>query len=221
MTKKRIKKFVEDGALIGGFQMNNKVQKMVSIAMLAAIGTVLQFVAFPIMPAFSFLKIDFSDIPILLGMFLYGPLAGVITAFVRSLLHLFLTGLAPQNMVGDFASFLASSIFTLPIFYFFGKKKNIRTNRIVGLVSGILALTIFMSIANYFVITPVYLQLYGVTTQQFLGTSLASYVAIGIVPFNLIKGLLVSGVFLVLHAKLLPWLSKKQHTIQKKTPLTK
>lgn len=201
--------------------MNNKVQKMVSIAMLAAIGTVLQFVAFPIMPAFSFLKIDFSDIPILLGMFLYGPLAGVITAFVRSLLHLFLTGLAPQNMVGDFASFLASSIFILPIFYFFGKKKNIRTNRIVGLVSGILALTIFMSIANYFVITPVYLQLYGVTTQQFLGTSLASYVAIGIVPFNLIKGLLVSGVFLVLHAKLLPWLSKKQHTIQKKTPLTK
>lgn len=221
MTKKQIKKFVEDGSLIGGFQMNNKVQKMVSIAMLAAIGTVLQFVAFPIMPAFSFLKIDFSDIPILLGMFLYGPLAGVITAFVRSLLHLFLTGLAPQNMVGDFASFLASSIFTLPIFYFFGKKKNIRTNRIVGLVSGILALTIFMSIANYFVITPIYLQLYGVTTQQFLGTSLASYVAIGIVPFNLIKGLLVSGVFLVLHAKLLPWLSKKQHTIQKKTPLTK
>ena len=178
--------------------MNNKVQKMVSIAMLAAIGTVLQFVAFPIMPAFSFLKIDFSDIPILLGMFLYGPLAGVITAFVRSLLHLFLTGLAPQNMVGDFASFLASSIFTLPIFYFFGKKKNIRTNRILGLVSGILALTIFMSIANYFVITPIYLQLYGVTTQQFLGTSLASYVAIGIVPFNLIKGLLVSGVFLVI-----------------------
>ena len=51
MTKKRIKKFVEDGSLIGGFQMNNKVQKMVSIAMLAAIGTVLQFVAFPIMPA--------------------------------------------------------------------------------------------------------------------------------------------------------------------------
>ncbi|EMW6316598.1 ECF transporter S component [Enterococcus faecalis] len=201
--------------------MNNKVQKMVSIAMLAAIGTVLQFVAFPIMPAFSFLKIDFSDIPILLGMFLYGPLAGVITAFVRSLLHLFLTGLAPQNMVGDFASFLASSIFTLPIFYFFGKKKNIRTNRILGLVSGILALTIFMSIANYFVITPIYLQLYGVTTQQFLGTSLASYVAIGIVPFNLIKGLLVSGVFLVLHAKLLPWLSKKATYYSEKNTVNK
>ena len=64
----------------------------------------------------------------------------------------------------------------------------------MGLVSGILALTIFMSIANYFVITPIYLQLWCDHTT-ILGTSLASYVAIGIVPFNLIKGLLVSGVF--------------------------
>ena len=52
MTKKRIKKFVEDGS----WRISDEQQgtKMVSIAMLAAIGTVLQFVAFPIMPAFSF-----------------------------------------------------------------------------------------------------------------------------------------------------------------------
>ena len=99
-------------------------------------------------------------------MFLYGPLAGVITAFVRSLLHLFLTGLAPQNMVGDFASFLASSIFTLPIFISLVKEKYPYKSD-SGLSKWILALTIFMSIANYFVITPIYLQLYGVTTQQF------------------------------------------------------
>ena len=86
----------------------------------------------------------------------------------------------------------------------------------MGLVSGILALTIFMSIANYFVITPIYLQLYGVTTQQFLGTSLASYVAIGIVPFNLIKGLLVSGVFWY-YMRSYCHGYQKQHTIQKNT----
>ena len=40
---------------------NNKKQnkKNGNIAMCAAIGTVLQFIAFPIIPAFSFLKIDF------------------------------------------------------------------------------------------------------------------------------------------------------------------
>jgi riboflavin transporter FmnP len=67
-----------------------------------------------------------------------------------------------------------------------------------------------MSVANYFVITPVYLMLFGLNAQQFLGMSLGKYILIGIVPFNLIKGFLVSVVFMVLYAKLLPWLSKKQ-----------
>ena len=95
MTKKRIKKFVEDGS----WRISDEQQgtKMVSIAMLAAISTI-NLWHFRLCRRLV-LKIDFSDIPILLGMFLYGPLAGVITAFVRSLLHLFLTGLAPQNMV--------------------------------------------------------------------------------------------------------------------------
>ncbi len=56
--------------------MSNKVQKMVSVSMFAAMGLVMQFVAFPILPVFPFLKIDFSDIPVLLSMFLYGPMAG-------------------------------------------------------------------------------------------------------------------------------------------------
>ena len=89
----------------------------------------------------------------------------------------------------------------------------------MGLVSGILALTIFMSIANYFC-HYTHLLVIWCDHTTILGTSLASYVAIGIVPFNLIKGLLVSGVFLVLHAKLLPWLSKTTY-YSEKTPLTK
>lgn len=199
---------------------NSKVQKMVSVAMLAAIGAVLQFVAFPIMPGFNFLKIDFSDIPVLIGMFLFGPVAGITTAFIRSLLHLLMTGLAPQNMVGDIASFLATTVFTLPIYYFFQNGANKKLNKGIGIVTGIFALTLFMSIANYFVITPIYLKLFGATADQFLGTSLASYVAIGILPFNLIKGTIVSAVFLVLHAKLLPWLARKQaHLGAKKTLL--
>ena len=73
---------------------NNKVQKMVSIALFASMGLVLQYVAFPVIPMFSFLKIDFSDIPVMLSMFLFGPLAGVTTAFIRSSLHLLTTGLS-------------------------------------------------------------------------------------------------------------------------------
>ncbi|MTD38953.1 ECF transporter S component [Erwinia sp. CPCC 100877] len=200
---------------------NTKVQKMVSIAMLAAIGAVLQFVAFPIIPSLNFLKIDFSDIPIMISMFLFGPLAGVMTAFMRSIIHLFTTGASPQNLVGDIASFLASTVFTLPMYYFFKRGSEKFSNKALGIITGIAALTIFMSVSNYFVITPLYLKLFGVTADQFLGMSLAKYVTIGILPFNLIKGAIVSAVFLVLHAKLLPWLSRKQYHLNHKETLLK
>ena len=189
--------------------MNNKTRRMVTIAMCAAMGTILQFIAFPIFPAFSFLKIDFSDIPVMIIMFLFGPFSGVLTALLRSVLHLFLSGFSPTDLVGDTASFFATCAFTLPMYYFFRKGIH-RRNKTVGVISGILSLAVFMSIANLFVITPLYLHFLGMNADQFLGLSLASYVAIGIFPFNIIKGAIVSGVFLVLHAKLLPWLARKQ-----------
>lgn len=194
---------------------NNKVQKMVAVSLFAAMGLILQYVGFPIIPAFSFMKVDFSDIPVLLSMFLYGPLAGIATAFLRSFLHLLTTGVGdPANLVGDVASFLATISFALPIFYFFQMKNSGKTrqtlNQALGILTGILTMSILMSIANYFVITPIYLAFFGMNADQFLGMSLGKYVVIGVLPFNLIKSMLVSFVFLVLYAKLLPWLSKKQ-----------
>ncbi|MBF8807827.1 MAG: ECF transporter S component [Enterococcus lacertideformus] len=200
---------------------NTRVQKMVAVALFAAIGLVLQYVAFPIMPAFSFLKIDFSDIPVLISMFLFGPVAGVVTAFLRSILHLITTGFSPDNLVGDTASFLATTIFTLPIFYFFRKELKRGKNKFLGVISGTLAMTLFMSVANYFVITPLYLIFLGLNAKQMLGMPLVNYVLIGIVPFNLIKGFIVSAAFLVLHAKLLPWLVKKQHKLDQAQSLSK
>ena len=196
---------------------NTKVQKMIAVAMFAAMAVVLQYVAFPVIPAFSFLKVDFSDTPVMLSMFLYGPVAGIATAFIRSALHLFTTGLEPTNIVGDVTSFLASTIFTLPMYYFFKKGTVKFKDKFLGLVTGIGAMTIFMSIANYLVITPLYLKFFGLSADQMLGMTLAKYVAIGIVPFNIIKGIIVSAVFLALYTKLLPWVSKKQRERQHRT----
>jgi riboflavin transporter FmnP len=189
---------------------NLRLQKMTAVAVAAAMGLILQFIAFPIVPMFPFLKLDFSDIPVLINMFIFGPLTGVATAFIRSLLHLTMTGFSIDNMIGDFASFFASTLYTLPIFLLFKQKTT--TKRVLGLGLGILAMTVFMSIANYFVITPLYLKAFGLSAGQMLGMGLGRYILVGIVPFNLLKGMIVSAVFLVLHAKLLPWLSKKTMT---------
>lgn len=197
---------------------NTKVQKMVAGALFAAMGVILQYVAFPLLPAFSFMKVDFSDIPVMLSMFLFGPMAGIATAFIRSVLHLLTTGLELSNLIGDAASFFASVLFTLPMYYFFNRNKignKKTTKKVLGVTSGILAMTFFMSIANYFVITPVYLNVLGLTADKMLGMSLAQYVAIGVVPFNLLKGGIVSAAFLVIYTKLLPFLEQKRRKQQR------
>ena len=60
---------------------HQRIQRMVGIACLGALAFILMMFEFPIIPVASYLKIDFSDIPVLLGGYLYGPLAGVVVAF--------------------------------------------------------------------------------------------------------------------------------------------
>ncbi|MDH6364926.1 riboflavin transporter FmnP [Enterococcus sp. PF1-24] len=187
----------------------NRVHKMMAVAILAAMGVVLQLVSFPVIPGFNYLKIDFSDIPVMMSLFLYGPMAGVATAFIRSLVHLAMTGFSLDNLIGDGASFLATIMFTMPMFFFFKKQTNTKRNKVLGVFSGILLMTVFMSIANYFVLTPLYLKILGWP----LGMALERYILVAIVPFNLVKGSIVSVVFLVLHARLLPWLTRQQKYI--------
>ena len=120
---------------------NLRLQKMTAVAVAAAMGLILQLIAFPILPMFPFLKLDFSDIPVLINMFIFGPLTGIATAFIRSLLHLTMTGFSIDNLIGDFASFFASTLYTLPIFLMFRKRTT--SKRILGLGLGILAMTIY------------------------------------------------------------------------------
>ena len=89
------------------------------------------------------------------------------------------------------------------------------------MISGTLCDDLVHERNNYFVITPLYLMFLGLNANQMLGMPLTNYVLIGIVPFNLIKGFIVSAAFLVLHAKLLPWLSRKQHKLEQRHTVIK
>lgn len=66
---------------------HQRIQRMVGIACLGALAFILMMFEFPIIPVASYLKIDFSDIPVLLGGYLYGPLAGVVVAFIKCFLR--------------------------------------------------------------------------------------------------------------------------------------
>ena len=71
-------------------------------AMLSAVAFILMFIEFPIpMLIPSFVKMDFSDLPALLGAFALGPVYGVVISFMKNLLHIvIMRGRAVQLYAG-------------------------------------------------------------------------------------------------------------------------
>ena len=135
----------------------SKVRTMVGVAMLGAISFIVMFFEFPIILAFPFLKIDFSDVIVLLGTFIYGPIGGIGVAVIRSLLHFIMTGASLPSLVGDFAGVMASIFYLLPFYYLFNRQKSVLWGQVIaGTVSSI-SMTIVMCLANWLIhLTDVY-----------------------------------------------------------------
>ncbi|MBR7072680.1 MAG: ECF transporter S component, partial [Eubacterium sp.] len=85
-----------------------KTRLIAGCGMLTAAAVVLQYIEFaiPIMP--SFIKLDFSDLPELIGAFAYGPLAGIIIALLKNLIHM---AVSQSGFIGELSNFLLGAVF--------------------------------------------------------------------------------------------------------------
>lgn len=208
---------------------NSNLTNVIAYALIGCIAFVVMKFEFPIMPGVGFLKFDFSDVIITIGMFIFGIVPGIIIALIRMLLSLIFSGFALPSLVGNLAALLASMSFAIP---FYCLSKNItaanrktalgRIKPICGLVIGIIAMTAVMALANAYVLTPIYavtavpnlpaINGYGAllnfTEKVYLGQllhlpSMATYIFSIIVPFNLLKGLINAvAVYLLFEATL-------------------
>ena len=92
----------------------SKVRTLAQIAMLGAVATVLMLVEFPLpFIAPPFYELDFSEVPILVGAFAMGPLAGVAIEAIKILLNFVINGTITAG-VGEFANFILGCAFLLP-----------------------------------------------------------------------------------------------------------
>ena len=184
-----------------------------SIGMFSAIAAVLMFFEFPLPFAPPFYELDFSEIPILIGTFAFGPVAGVLMEFVKILLKLFLKGTSTA-FVGDLANFVIGCSFVLPAssVYIFRKSKK---SAVLGCIIGTLVMTIFGTAFNAIYLLPAFSKLYGMPLDTILqmgakvnplvdSNSIISFVAACVAPMNLLKGTLVSVVTLFIYKPLSP-----------------
>ncbi|WP_290033061.1 ECF transporter S component [Ligilactobacillus cholophilus] len=183
----------------------SKYRRMTFIAVLAAMAYILMYISFPIIPIVPWLKIDFSDIVILFGMIMLGVKDGILIAVIEELIYLIVTGPSVGHLIGVGSNFIAMFCLCLPLYLTLKKTDFIVTVKQAVCAVGLemLVLTSVMSLANFFVITPLYINVLGMK----LGFSITKIVLLGVVPFNLIKGLVVGIAFLVMIHFLKPYFS--------------
>ncbi|WP_413309096.1 ECF transporter S component [Bacillus sp. 1P10SD] len=176
------------------------VKAYVSIGMLSSIAYLLMLLNFPL-PLFpNFLFVDFSDIPALIAALIFGPIAGILVEFFKNVLNYLATGSQTGIPVGHIANFLAGIVFVLPTYYVYNKLKT-KKGMTIALVVGTVTMAVVMSILNYLIILPAYTVLMGFPDMRNL-------VVPAILPFNILKGVMMSFIFMLLFIRMQTWIHK-------------
>lgn len=186
---------------------STNVRAMVQIAMLAAIAAVLMLVDFP-MPfiAPSFYQMDFSEVPVLVGAFAMGPLAGAAIELIKILLNFVMNGTATAG-VGELANFLMGCALVVPAGFIYRKSKT-KKNAMIGMLVGIVCMAAASCVLNGALLLPAYGKAFGMPTEAFVEmgaaiipaiTNIFTFCLFCVVPFNVIKGIVVSVVTLLLY----------------------
>ncbi|AND41280.1 MULTISPECIES: ECF transporter S component [Cytobacillus] len=182
------------------------IKTMVAIGMLSSISYVLMLLNFPIPPFPQFLMIDFSDIPALIAALIFGPAAGILVELIKNILDYFMTGSATGVPVGHIANFAAGILFVLPTYYMYSKLKT-KKGMTFGLVIGTMVMAVIMSVLNYLVILPAYT--FFLNFPAMSAPEMRTMIVTGILPFNIIKGLIISFVFMLIFTRMRTWVEKQ------------
>ena len=190
----------------------NTTRNLTVAAMLSAVAFILMFIEFPLpMLIPSFVKMDFSDLPALLGAFALGPVYGVIISFMKNLLHIVIKGTSTA-CVGELSNFILGAIFSAVAGYLYKHHKS-RKTAIIGAVAGAVAMGVLSVPSNYFVVYPAYVQFYHMPLEAILGMyqailpsadSLIKCLILFNLPFTLVKGLLDAVLCMLIYKPLSP-----------------
>lgn len=195
--------------------MNTKKKmttKMITqIGMLGAIAAVLMLFEIPLPFAPSFYEIDFSEVPVLIGSFSMGPIAGVLTELVKIIVKLALKGTKTVG-IGDVANFVVGCSFCVPAGIIY-KKSRTKKGALIGMAAGTLFMTILGCFTNAYILLPTYATAFHMPMDALIemGTkvnasidSLLTFVMFAVAPFNILKGVLTSIIVLCIYKKISP-----------------
>ncbi len=188
---------------------------LTATAILGAVGFILMLLEFPlsfIIP--SFIKFDFSELPALIAAFAYGPFYGVLVCLIKNLLHLFVT---TTMGVGELSNFVLGAIFVAIAGYIYKYHKD-RNGAFIGCAIGSIVMAVVSVATNYFIVYPAFSLILNLPMEVIVGMykallptadNLFKALIIFNLPFNFIKGLIITAICFLIYKKLSPILKNK------------
>jgi len=168
--------------------MDNRIKYLTILGMLAAIGFAVSVaIRINIIPGAPFLTYDPKDVAILLGGFMYGPLAAMSLSFVLAILEMPISG---TGLIGALMNFLSSASFTVTAALVYSRHRNI-IGAITGLTLGIIAVAVTMIGFNY-IMMPIFTP--AISREMVVGMILPV-----LLPFNILKPALNAAAALILY----------------------
>ncbi len=183
---------------------------MVKIAMLTAIATILFLIKVPLpFIAPPFYELDFSGVAALIGSFALGPVAGVLIELLKNLINLIIDG-SITGGVGELSNFLTGCAYVLPASIIYKQFKT-KKSACMGIAVGLVTMTVFAYFSNVYVMIPTYAKALEIPVDIIIAmgakihpsiNSVSSLAILCVVPFNLVKGILVGSVTFILYKKI-------------------
>ena len=168
-----------------------RVQRTTLIAILSAISFGLMlFPQVPIIPSADFLKLDFSIVPVVIGLYWLNYSASLWIILIRTLLKLILANEGVNTYLGLPVNLLVVLAFitvlkiTMPNLEQYGNWQK----KILPLISSTFIMTIVAIVINWFVAIPLYARFANFDIAKFIG--LKNYFIGMVLPFNLIEGII-------------------------------
>ncbi len=188
---------------------SGKLSSISRVAVLGAISAVLYYFEVPIIPPIY--KLDLSAVPALVAGFAMGPVQALGVMLVKDLIGLLHTS---SMGVGELADFLMSGSMAALASAIYLRRHTFK-GAVLSLAAGTLAITAVGALANYFIMIPFYVQVMHMPMDTIVSLiartvpavdSLPKLILLAVVPFNLLKGVVLSLVTLALYKRISPLL---------------
>ncbi|MBR3504633.1 MAG: ECF transporter S component [Clostridia bacterium] len=186
----------------------NHTMMITRVGVLGAIAAVLAYIpGIPIIPPIY--KLDFSNVPALLGGFSMGPMPGLCILLIKDAVSLLNTS---SMGVGELADIMTGAAMMIPAALIYKRNRTLK-GALTGLLWGVAATVLVGAAANYFIMIPFYVNVMNMPLETILAMiaqvvpavdTLPKLILLATSPFNLIKGVVLALVTCVLYKRLSP-----------------